>query len=796
MSSKIRSGPSVVLAGGSLAGFMVSDLLLTKAPDACSWSVAVSMALCLAAAAATAGEGLRQVKGYLAPFRGGATYGMLQAHGWGLVGVALAGGLLQCAALKHWWGQSQSAALDYLLSVCGLCALGGNALLLLSLEHHDDQGERHKFDTRVFKGKACASAILLSLVSAGLWVAMDYDPELRTPSLCVAAAAVGMAAAFVTHLSASRLPGWRFFQPYQGGAFFTIMQAEGWLWLAVAGWVAVLCGSGTWDPKELVPGVLSFLASCEILANATLLASLITFDGKANVSPEAKPKDSALPGVSKMPAPHRLMWYASVALAVTPPLLSLVAKMGGLKIACPDAAAMILCMFLSAPVSHLSGAVQHPGRFRLVQAFSGGQRFVLSQSFGWTMYAAGVLAVLLGFANGFHCQVEIILPLVFFAQIHLAASVTYFDPADIVAPPGPISPSRTLSGVVADDAGIPLWAVAAGAVVAIGAVGVVGCMGYLGMEDAGTILLYSIMAMTFAGFHIVFTQVWLMMTIAYILMGSNDGKAVMASVGFNVCMMWYGGNILALGEKVPQRAMRGWARWSVENVFGDIFGWQLPHWEKGGQMHQFNSYLSTHGSYPAGFLGFDLAFHFLPCVAIMQDAAELITLRHVVLGYLGARVMSLFVTAHHWNFDYAQIYRNRRLRIFRSSEKITAWPCGPVVSGIYGMEPPPGERFFHVALVLEAVGSVIMAGIVSLPHETKTEILRTLGLAHLLTTGQIWFLAFATFVVGIIIFCIGWSFARRRMPDHIRHPKGIWRRLDDGFGDYAEFPREETKKTQ
>jgi len=295
----------------------------------------------------------------------------------------------------------------------------------------------------------------------------------------------------------------------------------------------------------------------------------------------------------------------------------------------------------------------------------------------------------------------------------------------------------------------------------------------------------------------VFTQVWLMMAIGFLLKGSEDGAAVMASVGFNVCMMWYGANILALGEKVPQRAMHGWTRWLLENFFGDILQIYLPHWDKGGQVHKSYSYVSVAGSFPLGFLAFDIAFHFVPCVAVLQQAAALITLRHVVLGYLGARVMALFVTAHHWNFDWAHIYRRRRLRIYSTSEsRITAWPCSSVISSVYGLEPPPGERFFHLALVLEAVGTLIMAGIVSLPQDHKTEVLFTLGLGHLFTVSQLWMTALGFFLFGLVLMLSGAALARSRMPPHHRNVKGRWARLDDGFGEYAEIPIQESKKIQ
>eukprot|EP01065_Artemidia_motanka_P034851 TRINITY_DN4278_c0_g5_i1.p1 TRINITY_DN4278_c0_g5~~TRINITY_DN4278_c0_g5_i1.p1 ORF type:complete len:829 (+),score=277.86 TRINITY_DN4278_c0_g5_i1:161-2488(+) len=768
------------------AGLFVSaDTWKEGDPSMSCVLVTAAVALSFVGALITTFQACRHVPGYvcLKPFQGGAAFGMLQAHGWGMLGCLLAAGTVEIAALSGGWAAS---IVDYVLSVCGLLAVLGNGVLVHSLEHHDRASKQEVLRTQAIHKTSAAVAGGLSALSTLLYVAADsYRKAGVAPQLCGAAAALGVAAAAATHISAARnTPGWRTIQPYVGGPFFVLLQAEGWLWLAVSSWSAVLAYTGGWAVEDAAPGVLTFIAAAQAAANLMLGISPAVFSPDAAVAkaPAAKPE----PEPSQCVPFHQLLWGTGVLLAVAPAMMHGASKLLGTPLGCMDAVAVTGAMFLSAPVSHMSGTLRHRD-YRVFQAFRGGQRFVLSQSFGWALYAASVIASFLSAVNGLYCNTDILLPLVFFAQMNLAMSVTYFDPSEIV------EPVKTVETLVEpeqlpDDAGIPLWAAACGAFAPMGAIAAAYLSGSMSTETLGLCIFGGISLVTLAGLHIVFTQVWLIMTIGLLLAGSESGLGVMAACGWNVSVMWYGANFIAMKDRAPQRAMSGWGLWTCENLLGDVFRYPLPNWEKGGAPFERTSYISYQGSFPLGFIILDIAFHLMPCLALLQMAADIVTAQHAVIAYVGARVLSVAVTARHVRIDYPRIYAHRRVHWRVTTEpRVTPFVDGGVVAEIYGMEPPPSYKFFFSALALEALGTLSLAAITMLPQ--KAEILRAMGLSMVLTPESILKVIMALTPIGLVSVFGGVVVARLMlMPKELRNPKSWTRR--GGMGPWGVWKEE------
>lgn len=251
----------------------------------------------------------------------------------------------------------------------------------------------------------------------------------------VAAAGLFTLCAVFTHAGVGirRIPGYRLWQPFEGGTAFVLMQGFGWLSFAVYIHLVLLLLTATarTHASPLAPSepllsallmrssssrrhVLLPLALLGAVGQTLLFASLPLFE-----APRAKPASAA---AARFPLRSgdtvvsaalliggfvMMITCASCGGGISPTFTTPRMLLPQVEPSRPQAVSAcigVVAIFLAAPIAHVGACVsQYHRGYRFWQPFEGGAPFVLAQGFGWFMYGAGMmlmLVVVFNFSNG------------------------------------------------------------------------------------------------------------------------------------------------------------------------------------------------------------------------------------------------------------------------------------------------------------------------------------------------------------------------------------------------------------
>jgi hypothetical protein len=305
--------------------------------------------------------------------------------------------------------------------------------------------------------------------------------------ICAVACMVMLFSAAYTHGVTSRpIRGYALVQPLVGGRKFVMLQAEAWMMIgfvinfSFVGAVSAIVSTdnSTVAENAYFPGMLVVYGLGALTANVLLIVSLRLFESHSPLS--ASSQSSARIPTSRL---ARTAWIGGIALMVVPPALGFVQYLLGLQgltgsdqeklplVFNLSPRALLLIMFASAPISHMSASLESDSGSLFMEPFSGGFRFMAAQSFGWLLYGIALCALMVSALNdiklqwltqsipwgtnercnatnintinehgayhGAHDPMERsevqqlqMLPLVFFAQACISVSIMYFRQSD------------------------------------------------------------------------------------------------------------------------------------------------------------------------------------------------------------------------------------------------------------------------------------------------------------------------------------------------------------------------------
>lgn len=208
----------------------------------------------------------------------------------------------------------------------------------------------------------------------------------------------------------------------------------------------------------------------------------------------------------------------------------------------------------------------------------------------------------------------------------------------------------------------------------------------------------ALVILTFCGFQLVYTHVWVIATILAICTNSLEWAGVLAAMGTAITIPWYALLILRWKDDTVGRAICGWGSWIVEDIFGYTWPYDLG---------------SVPGLLRVGYHMVDLAVHFWPTPWLLQRFK--VTAFDCFVAFIVSRAWSTSASAIHLSVDWRSLRRSpRRLRVCAQSQAITPFLVDGVVNDIYGLHPklPPASLRFLYSI--EALTLVTVAVVVSL----------------------------------------------------------------------------------
>lgn len=494
---------------------------------------------------------------------------LLQLHGWTLIGVNLGlGAIFLLNPVKS--------------GVVGMAGGGtsifGVGMVLWSLRY---------FKPRTVLQHLCphqqTNTTPFSLSIAGMLGCVITDVFKAQPfakPMLVAACCFSLAAALYTHFILSyQIPHYKWWQPFEGGAGFVVLQAEGWMLTGLF----LNFGIGATIAKQRLDapfanGVIALFGGLQLFGQMLLLGSLPLFHREAPVTEDRETR-AIRPGRGQMAAV--VVWLCALLLAVGPIVLWITTRVqlytsaDGEPWLAAEPSILFLAMLLSAPLSHISGLIQYGSKYHIIQPLFGGFTYILNQVFGWSLYASSVVAVL-AFAFIHHPvsesahDIEHYIPLCFAAQVLIAASIPYFNSQDDpVRPKTTESPPQYKLGTVEHQTSERT------AVLRTSLLGVGTCFvallfalawewgtGYL-IANSGWVIFGLFGFVTLSGFHIVYTHVWLVTSACLMLVDNDLAHASCACLGVNISCAWYASLCLQRDLRIPWRALDGWGYHSL-----------------------------------------------------------------------------------------------------------------------------------------------------------------------------------------------------------------------------------------
>jgi len=664
------------------------------------------------------------------PFQGGHSFVLLQALGWTMTAITCALSVILAVGAKN---DRFNGLFAIVLS--GFCFFG-NFTLQLSIPYFNKDKEfdlGHVNFSRISPVHKWLPPIIFMLMSSGTYLACDlrYADNMSLPLLCAACTEI-CACVYIHFISSRNIDGWQYFQPFRGGISFSITQAMSWILVSFVMYYSLI--ACLWGDVILI-GLPTLCAINVIFSTPVLLMSLALF---APVSAIPLPIKS-LQHSKIAPILSKIVWIVALVLAILP--------FTSLGIFQFSPRLMLVCMFISAPISHFSGVLRFQ-RFSIIQPMIGGVKFIILQSIGWFLYGVS-LAVLLTLSLNFPSSItqeslKMLIPLCFFAQVLISISIQVWQ-----APAATPVESDSESSVDTHFVHFSMLVIPA----ILFAVIIWG-LGIPDSREHSGWLLFAVLAIcTISGFHLVWTHVWLIASGAVIMTGNELGLAVCACLGVNVSVCWYCALFYRKDVRVPARAMMGWSRWICTELVGLI-----DEWER---------HVSWKNSLLLGFHLTDLGLHLLPTLILLQLAAQHITFLTVVLGYVATRIWSFAITTIHWKVDWSQI-RSLQVAVKKfQNEFKTSFVDRGVINLIYSFEPPAPPSFFHFCLLIEGFCAATGAAITLLfPKDVQVSIFETLGAKPIVGVEALLALAALCVVMGtFVIFggaVIGYSLRKHR----------------------------------
>jgi hypothetical protein len=369
------------------------------------------------------------------PFQGPPLFILLQTLGWIFFSLNLLLSFIVIGMLYGVKGHHIYVAKG-LLAVMGVVSVFACGLITLSLSHFKNEtNESNPSKAHVhspvmsnlphrglfrtlsspFADPAAKTALLLTIASAMVFFSVDvmlyYYPEGHTspyieqrypfpPSSLTSYGCVTLTiAAFLQHcVSAPRqLPSVRLWMPFEGGSRFVLLQAMGWTGLGVV-YIVYLAGVGRLS--VLPPGYVTCLGPMSLLAVLSLQFSVAHFDWDAQptVPRSADADESVRFEFFKWTGESVLSLFLATSGVVLFFILDLVRL--NYTHSTPFELSLLAGFLLlsAAPTSYVGGLRLYP-EFQLWQPFCGGYRFLILQVFGWSVYGATVLMVLVHMTN-------------------------------------------------------------------------------------------------------------------------------------------------------------------------------------------------------------------------------------------------------------------------------------------------------------------------------------------------------------------------------------------------------------
>lgn len=684
------------------------------------------------------------------PFDGGESFLILQIHGWMLLGMAA------CVAAV--------LALRMPTAVPGVVGVGlgspvffGSLAVLSSARVFQTSSKDVKFHYQVWNLRSFPALVALLLSTFCFVMCEVWRETAQGPTLLLAGCGTMIASSLYTHLvTSSDLPGYKSWQPFRGGAEFVLLQGESWMMFGLVLNFGLVAGREE-TLAEVFPGLVLIAGLLQFSANMLLIVSLSLFRCGAPGSNRVWPTSSGWAS--------RVAWICGFVLAVVPPALLSVLHFFGLRGVSDSLgltpSRLLFVMFLSAPLSHFSGLLGRGdgcNSYKLFQPFQGGFEFVFTQSFGWLLYGVSVLLFVVGCLQKWSVSdMTGLLPALFFAQVCISASMTYFNPENIMDRTPDTSPAasprrapRQAAASAANASGQTHWSsdvswVLCGALISVPSAVIYVTEWWQTAEGVGWLLLAVLLLVTLAGFHMVWTHLWLLGSAAVLLTGNDALLGVAAMTGLNICGMWYVSLWLKRDLEVPHLAMFGWSHWICEDLIGGLASWQgNVSWDP------VNSLMT-------GFFLTDLGVHLLPAMLLLQKAAPHVTFKSVACGYILARLWCLAITVHHFAVDWPLLRHSLKLRLTRMSQHPNAFVDTGVINLIYGLMPSAPTPFFHHCLAVEAVFAAVCAAVTLLPlsAELRTWIFRVLGGAPLVSQEALVVASCGFMVLGALTIAVG-----------------------------------------
>lgn len=319
------------------------------------------------------------------PFDGPLPFVVAQSFGW-----LIYASTLMMASVATW--ATDKIEVDGLLSFMGFLSVGGQYLLKTSLRlFGEEEKESKKIPVIVKKPKFASGGVLaamgLAIGGQALFIIADVLSETNDndtnsnnknsnisnhASLSVLMMVFGcfalLLACFITHYAGMLMhEGFKWWQPFEGGRRFVLMQVVGWGILGVD----VLISAVTALQMEKVPasGLISLLGSLGLIAQLILAASLRQF--------ELTNEPGRRPSVGKNPDADQHGWapesLLSMILACSGcSLMLFIDLISHLFVFKPQVVFLLmtgasLLLYSSAPLVHASGRTLFGGEFKLWQ---------------------------------------------------------------------------------------------------------------------------------------------------------------------------------------------------------------------------------------------------------------------------------------------------------------------------------------------------------------------------------------------------------------------------------------------
>lgn len=374
------------------------------------------------------------------PFEGGVEFVWMQAFGWSLDALVLAASAVVLAnfRVREWF-----QGLYLLLGLTGFCA---QILLNLSLsvfaEHDARQPEFHfRLNT-----KAVVS-LLLSASGTLMFVVYDACSHLMQSSVVVTLACTQFAiSAAIIHVvyGCLEIPGYKFWQPFQGDRMFLLLQYLGWQFFAcmITGSI-ILCvdpDADTLASRTYSIGTPTMIGMMGLTSQVLLLISLQFFrpETSATETPNQVTASSFLPETKRQPPEVLVAALLSVS-ALCVGLLSHASRTVEWASHYPAMQTFrhhervwwgigICALVMATPVAQM-GAVRTEHSFRWFQPFAGGTQFIFLQMIGWFWYATFLALVIVLWMNSRFIGEPLsicVLVLGFASAFSIAISLPYF----------------------------------------------------------------------------------------------------------------------------------------------------------------------------------------------------------------------------------------------------------------------------------------------------------------------------------------------------------------------------------